>query len=99
MRVSVKRWHLLKPPDTAVSVRSPRTVSTPRRDNGNLYRKQNTYQHQLLVLLLQQAAIEELVQRHNVRKVEALAAQALVGAPSKAQAHNGLALRRKGETW
>lgn len=64
---------------------------------------QSTYQHELLVLLLQQAAVEELVLRCHVGKVEALAAQAFVRAATEAQSHNGLALRwqnkreRKGE--
>lgn len=52
-----------------------------------------TYQHELLVLLLQQAAVEELVLRCHIGKVEALAAQAFVGAATEAQTHNGLALR------
>lgn len=51
-----------------------------------------TYQHELLVLLLQQAAVKELVLRCHIGKVEALAAQALVRAATEAQSHNGLAL-------
>lgn len=56
-----------------------------------------TYQHELLVLLLQQAAVKELVLRCHIGKVEALAAQALVRAATEAQSHNGLALRCRKE--
>jgi len=56
-------------------------------------RTRTTYQHQLLVLLLQQAAVEELVLRDDVGEIESLAAQAFVGTTPKAQSHDGLALR------
>lgn len=55
-----------------------------------------TYQHQLLVFLLQQAAVEELVQRDHIGEVESLAAQTFVGSAPKAQTHYGFALEKDG---
>lgn len=70
--------------------------SEPESESESQSWREMTYQHQLFVLLLQQAAVEELVQRHHIGEVESLAAQTFVGSAPKAQAHYGFALE-KGE--